>query len=144
MVFSSPSSELLFLSGWNCSGDASVIPGEEETGAKRGKEGKKKRQAAEGSLLLPLHSPLPQTKCRIRLWLKDVAPSSLHKAQSPQWELLSTEQSWKTVVSWRRFAEWWALSKNLTWAVITEQQFWKLVPCESEMCNLYQHQSASA
>lgn len=95
---------------------------------------------------LPNSSPLPASSEQVQdqTLIKDAAPSGLHGAQAPQWELLSTGQGWKTVVSWRHFADRWALAKNLTWVVTTEQQFWKLVPCDSEMLNIYQHQSASA
>jgi len=38
MIFYTTSSELLFLSSWNCAEGASVVRGDEETGAKDGGE----------------------------------------------------------------------------------------------------------
>ena len=94
MVFSSPSSELLFLSSWHRAGDAAVIAGEEETEAKRMMEGKKKSQGQLKALsyFLLTHSLLRRSgQCRNQTLIKDAAPNCLHRAHSVQWEPLSAE-----------------------------------------------------
>lgn len=126
MVFSSCSSEPLFISGWSCAGDASSISKEEDMGAKRRMERKKRRRSSwrlfptSFSFLFfsdKVHHVLSQTL------IKAAAPKRSHRSVCPVGD-----------TEWGAGLKICCLLKKFFWVLssfkkpdLSYKQFWKLV-----------------